>query len=204
MVEPRQRFSAPALAQVENLCTRFAVKNRMAIDESSGLPSDVVDSLSEMLKNMGKKLALPNQPPVDMASVCDLLDMPEERIVEEPPIVEVVEDEVAEGEQEGEEVADGDFNDAFGNEIEVQDVDDIEPLAPLSLREARISASRLFEIVTINIDYIKRAGSSTTRDYSHDLDALVQALAFVRETTRTRQGNLMSWLVQRSSETTNE
>ena len=40
-----------------------------------------------------------------MASVCDLLDMAEERIVEEPPIVDVVEDEGVEGE-EGEEVAD--------------------------------------------------------------------------------------------------
>ncbi len=40
----------------------------------------------------------------------------------------MVEDEGAEGEQEGEEVADDDLNDALGNEIEV---DDIEPLAPL-------------------------------------------------------------------------
>ncbi len=96
--------------------------------------------------------------------------MAEERIVEEPPIVDVVEDEGAEGEHEGEEVADDDLNDALGNEIEV---DDIEPLAPLSLREARVYTSRLIEFVTINIDYIKRAGSSTTRDYSHDLDALV-------------------------------
>ena len=34
-----------------------------------------------------------------MASFCELLDMAEERIVEEPPIVDVVEDEGAEGEE---------------------------------------------------------------------------------------------------------
>ena len=117
-----------------------------------------------------------------------------------PYIVDVVEDEGAGGEQEGEEVADDVLNYALGNEIEV---DDIEPLAPLSLREARVYASRMFEFVTINIDYIKRAGSST-RDYSNDLDALVQVLACVRETTRTRQGNLMSWLMQGSSGTVDE
>ena len=71
-------------------------------------------------------------------------------------MVDVVEDEGAEGEQEGEEVADDDFNVALGHEIEV---DDIEPLAPFSLCESRVYASRLFVFVTINIDYIKRAGS---------------------------------------------
>jgi hypothetical protein len=81
--------------------------------------------------------------------------MTEERIVEEPLIVDVVEDDGAEEGQEGEEVADNDLNDAFENTIEV---DDIEPLAPLSLRETRVYASRLFEFVTINIDDIKRAG----------------------------------------------
>ncbi len=89
----------------------------------------------------------------------------------------MVEDEGAEGE-EGEEVADDVLNDALENEIEV---DDIETLAPLSLGEAVIYASLLFEFVTINIDYIKRAGSRTTRDYLQDFDALVQVLACVYE-----------------------
>jgi len=136
-------------AQVEDLSTGIRRNNRMAVDEFSGLPSDIVDSLSKMLKNMGKKLALPNRPLVDMASVCDLLDMAKERVVEEPPIVDVVEGDGAEVEQEGEEVVDDDLNDALGNEIEV---DDIEPLAPFSIREARVYASRLFKFVTINID----------------------------------------------------
>ncbi len=58
-------------APIEDLRTGIHRNNKTAIYESSGLPSDVVDSLYEMMKNMGNKLALPNQPPVDMASVCD-------------------------------------------------------------------------------------------------------------------------------------
>jgi len=58
-----------------------------------------------------------------MVSVCDLLGMAEERIVAEPPIVDVVEDEGAERE-DGEEVADDDMNDALVNKIEE---DNIEP-----------------------------------------------------------------------------
>ena len=165
--------------------------NRVAPDESSGLPSDIVDSLSEMLKNMGRKLALPNQPPVSMASVCDLLDLPVERIVEEPPVLDVMEDV--------EEVCEDD-DDATREEYRSSlEVDDIEPLPPLSLREARGYAARLMEFVTINQDFIKRDGSSSTRDYSNDIDALIQALACVRETTRTRQANLLTWLTQSSS-----
>ncbi len=42
-------------AQGEDLRTSMRRYNRVAPDESSGLPSDIVDSLSEMLKNMGRK-----------------------------------------------------------------------------------------------------------------------------------------------------
>ncbi len=54
-------------AQVEDLRTGMRRNTKVAPDESSGLPSDIVDSLSEMLKNMGQKWALPNQPHVSMA-----------------------------------------------------------------------------------------------------------------------------------------
>jgi hypothetical protein len=118
--------------------------------------------------------------------------MTEERILEETPVVDVVEDEGA----KWEEVTDEDMHDALENEIEV---DDIEPLAPLSLREARVYARRLSEFVTINMDYIKRAGSSTMRDYTHDLDALVQTLACIWETSRARKRNLLSRLAHDSS-----
>ena len=96
----------------------------MASDESSGLPSEIVDSLSDMLKNMGRKLALPNNPPIGMASVYELLDMAIERIIEAPPlvmdasgiVVEEVEDDVDEQED-------------FASDLEV---DEVEALPPLS------------------------------------------------------------------------
>jgi hypothetical protein len=129
-------------AQAEDLRAGMRRNNRVAPDESSGLPSDIVDSLSEMVKNMGRKLALPNQPPVSMASVCDLLDLPVERIVEEPPVFDVMED--------AEEVCEDDDDatrEEFGSSLEVGD---IESLPPLSLREARGYAARLMDFVTIN------------------------------------------------------
>jgi hypothetical protein len=148
-----------------------------------------------MVKNMGWKLALSDQPPVSMASICDLLDLPVELIFEEPPVFDMMEDvEEKDGEVCGEDV-DDDILEEFGSALEV---DDIEPLPPLSLREARDYDGRLMEFVTINQDFLKRDGSSCTRDYSKDLYALIQALACVRETTRTRQGTLLTWLVHSS------
>jgi hypothetical protein len=47
-------------AQAEDLRTSMRRNNIMAPDESPGLSSDIVDSLSEMLENMGRKLALPD------------------------------------------------------------------------------------------------------------------------------------------------
>ncbi len=54
-----------------------------------------------------------------------------------------------------------DGQDDFESEVEV---DDIEPPPPLSLREAREYANRLFEFVTINNVFIMRAGSSSSSD----------------------------------------
>ncbi len=76
-----------------------------------------------------------------------------------------------------EEDADDDIREEFGSALEVDDID--EPLPTLSLREARDYARRLMEFVTINQEFIKRDGSSSSRDYSNDLDALIQALACV-------------------------
>jgi hypothetical protein len=126
-----------------------------------------------------------------MATVHELLDMPIERVVEAPPEVEVIqalEDEVDNDDGEG--------NDDFDCDIEV---DDIEPLPPLSLREARDYASRLSEFITINHEHIKRGGSSANRDYTRDIDVLNQALMNVRETSTTRQSNLLSWIVHPAS-----
>jgi hypothetical protein len=111
-----------SLLQAEDLRTGVRRNNRIARDESSGLPSDIVDSLSDMLKTIGLKIGLPNSPPVCMATVGELLDMP-----------------------------------------------------------------------------LERAGSSSNRDYSRDVDVLNQPLMNVRETSTTRQSNLLSWIVHHAS-----
>ena len=117
--------------------------------------------------------------------------MPIERVVEAPLEVEVIQD--VENEVDNDE---GEGYDDFDCDVEV---DDIEPLPPLSLSEARDYAARLLEFVTINHEHIKRAGSSSNRDYSRDIDVLNQASTNVRETSYTRQSNLLSWIVQLAS-----
>ena len=82
--------------------------------------------------------------------------------------------------------------DAFDGDVEVNDV---EPLPPLTLGEARICASRLLEFVVVNNDFVKKAGPSSKRDYSRDLDVLVQALGSMNETSRSRQASLLNWFV---------
>ena len=177
--------------QAEDLRTGVRRNNRIAQDESSGLPSDIADLLSDMLKRIGLKIGLPNSPPVCMATVGELLDMPIERVVEAPPEVEVI--QVVENEDDDDE---GEGVNDFDCDIEV---DDIEPLPPLSLSEARDYATRLLEFVTINHEHIKRAGSSSNRDYSRDIDVLNQVLMNVKETSTTRQSNLLSWIMHHAS-----
>ncbi len=129
-----------------------------------------------------------------MASVSELLlDIVEERVIEDPPVVEVNvvdESEVHDGE---------DVQDDFESEVEV---DDVEPPPPLYIRDAREYANRLFEFGTINNEFIKRAGTSTRRDYPRDLDMLSQVLANVRETSSTRQTSLLSWISRAQSSST--
>ncbi len=113
-----------------------------------------------------------------MATVGELLSMPIERVVEAPLEVEVI--QVFEIEVDNDE---GEGDDEFDCDVEV---DDIKPLPPLSLSEARDYATRLLEFVTITHEHIKRAGSGSNRDYSRDIDVLNQALMDVWETSTTR------------------
>ena len=142
----------------------------MASDESSGLPSDIVDSISDIFKKMGRRLALLNNPHISMASVSELFDMAIERIIEALLIamdalgmaVEEVEDDVDEQED-------------FVSDAEVDD--EVEALPPLYLREARDCCTRLLEFVTINHHFVKREGPRNNHhDYIRDLDAISQAL----------------------------
>jgi hypothetical protein len=61
-------------------------------------------------------------------------------------------------------------------------------------------ASRLHEFVVVNNEFVKqKAGSSSKRDYPRDMDAIVQALGSMNETTRSRQSSLMNWVVHSAS-----
>ena len=159
--------------------------NRAASDEKVGIPHEIVEELSEMLKSLGKKMVEPNKPPIAMASVGELLDIEVERIIEAPPqILEgagTEEDDVVSEEND-------DILDAFGGDVEV---DNVEPLPILTLNEARLYASRLHEFVVVNNEFVKKAGPSIKRDSSRDLDVLIQALGSMSETTRSRQANLL-------------
>ncbi len=87
-------------------------------------------------------------------------------------------------------------DDEFGGEVEV---DDIEPLPLLTLDEAKLYASRLHEFVVVNNEFVKKAGCSSKRDYPRVMDAIVQALGSMNETTRSRQSSLLNWVVHNGS-----
>ena len=68
--------------------------NRAAPDENNGLSCEIMDELSEMLKSMGRRMAAPNQQPIEMSTVSELLDIQIERMIEAPPqVLEGIESE---------------------------------------------------------------------------------------------------------------
>ena len=143
-------------------------------------------------------MAAPNQQPIEMSTASELLDIEIERMIESPPqVVEGMESE--EQDIEFDEIGDGEFGgevDEFGGEVEV---DDIDPLPLLTLDEAKLYASRLHEFVVVNNEFVKKAGCSSKRDYPRDMDAIVQALGSMNETTRSRQSSLLNWVVHSGS-----
>ena len=158
------------------------------MDERGGLPSAVVDHLSNLLTNMGKKLATNHRCSVPMVSVQELVDMPIERVVEAPPVVSRAPDEVEDVDEAQEDTGQDDGMIELDNDV---DVDDIEPMNPLTISEARTYAERLHEFVSINEEHIKRAGPSNKRDYPLDMDVLLNALLQMNVTSRTRQVSLI-------------
>ncbi len=72
-------------AQVDELRIGVRHNNRAASDETKGLLYEILDELLEILKSLGKGMAEPSQPPIDMATVSELLDIQVERVIEAPP-----------------------------------------------------------------------------------------------------------------------
>ena len=78
------------------------------------------------------------------------------------------------------------------------EVDDIEPLPLLTLDEAKLYASRLHEFMVVDNEFVNKARCSK-RDYPRDVDAMVQVLESMNETTRSRQSSLLNWVVHSGS-----
>ena len=74
------------------------------------------------------------------------------------------------------------------------DVDEIEPLPPLTLSEAKISMERLYEFVSLNREEVQQAGCSNFRDLLKDAEAVKEAIQAMRVTSTTRQSSLLRWL----------
>ena len=177
-------------AQMEELRTGICHNDRVAANERGGLPADIVDDLSTLLQNLGKKISV-GTVQVKMATAVELLDLPAERVTEAPPVLTEEPEESATAEEAEEATVEGQLIE-MSNDI---DVDEIEPPPPMSLKEAREAAHRLLEFVTINKDHVKRAGPSNKRDYVHDVDVLSQALAQMNVTSKTRQTSMMAFAV---------
>ena len=155
-------------AQNANLSTGVRHNNRVACDERVGLPTSIIDDLSALLMDMGKKVSNTSVP-IPMASLAELVDMHLEREVFETISSTLVGDVVGDDE-------DGD--DGLLSQIDDDvDVDEIDPLPPFTLDEAKLAMERVYEFVYIHKPFVQRAGRSNLRDYAKDADALRDALA---------------------------
>ncbi len=53
--------------------------------------------------------------------------------------------------------------------------------------------------MVVNKEFVKKAGCSSKCDFPRDIDAIVQALGSMNETTRRRQSSLLNWVVHSGS-----
>ena len=164
------KILTPAMNQ--ELATGVRHNNRAARDESSAnpkacVPESVIDELSSMLTNLGKSLSSNPDQPVAMVDVVDMLDLPLEREVFDPPAMideEVVGEELAVEETPNESAsANEDMDQPDPNMIALEDVDvdDLEPSSkPVTLEEGRAAVETLFAFLTENAEGVERATPS--------------------------------------------
>ena len=164
------KILTPAMNQ--ELATGLRHNNRVARDESLAnpkacVPESVIDELSTMLTNLGKSLSTDPNQPVAMIDAVDMLDLPMEREVFDPPVLsaEEVDAQEAAAQETPDESASG--NDAVDpvdpNMIALEDVDvdDLEPSSkPVTLEEGRAAVETLFAFLTENAEGVERATPS--------------------------------------------
>jgi hypothetical protein len=124
-----------------------------------------------------------------MASLVDLVDMHEEREVLESASSTLpsrpVTDDIADDEDE-----DGIHLLQTRDEF---DVDEIDPLPPFTLDEAKVAMERLYEFVCIHNPFVQQVGLCTLRDYANDAYALRDALASMTVTSHTIQPRITTY-----------
>ena len=173
--------------------------NRAARSESSAnpkacVPDAVIDELSAMLSNIGKKISVDPKNPVEMVNAVDILDMPMEREVFDPPALTSA--QLAEESSVVDDAAPAAPDDEVDdNIIELDDVDanDLEPSSkPVTSEEARASVETLFTFLTENVDGIRR---STPEDFNalYSVDTMRLALQRMCTSAATRQQSLTAY-----------
>jgi hypothetical protein len=172
-------------AQNADLSTGVRHNNRVACDERVGLPASIVEDLSALLMDMGKKVSSTSIP-IAMASLAELVDMHSEReVFDTPSSTCQVSEAVGDDEDD-----DGDLLCQIEDDV---DVDEIDPLPPFTLDEVKVAMDRVYEFVCIHKPFVQRAGRSNLRDYAKDADALRDAITSMNVTSHTVQPMITSF-----------
>lgn len=190
--------------QAQDLATGERHNRRMAYNESASnpnacVPESVIEELADLLANLGKGLSVDPQVPVQMLEAVELLDLPMERVVTDPPETVFNQDSGAtDGSQDDiEETEDPTLGSSYPGElIDMDDTDlnDLEPDTPhVTLQKAREAAETLYTFVSLNHDLIDKAAAA--RDFNSLLkaDTMRYALQRMHTTVSTRQASLFEF-----------
>lgn len=181
-------------AQMEDLATGVRHNNRVAFNESranvNASVSDVLlDELNGMLSALSVGLAADVSKPVRMVDAVDLLDMPLEREVFEPPAQAAADTDEPEETVDEIEHTEDDNVAMVPLDMDV-DVDEMEPERAPTLQEVRGLVEKVFLFVTENAERVN--ASVMVRDYNSlfAVDILREGLAAMHTSNRTRQASV--------------
>ena len=124
-----------------------------------------------------------------MATVEDLIEMPAEQAIVCP-----LDENSAAIEDTPDDEEEDETDEAMIDIRQDVDVDDVEPLPPLTLAQAKEYAERMFEFVSLNREQVQIAGCTDQRDFLRDADALRDAIGSMHITNNTRQTSILSWM----------
>eukprot|EP00873_Tetraselmis_striata_P032869 jgi/Tetstr1/453133/TSEL_040155.t1 len=179
---------------MEDLATGVRHNNRVAFHESranvNASVSDVLlDELNGMLSALSVGLAADVSKPVRMVDAVDLLDMPLEREVFEPPAQAAADTDEPEETVDEIEHTEDDNVAMVPLDMDV-DVDEMEPERAPTLQEVRGLVEKVFLFVTENAERVN--ASVMVRDYNSlfAVDIMREGLAAMHTSNRTRQASV--------------